>query len=340
MADSAEAFSSVLYLRGPDPRIFELTGRQLRPPQARTAPRMDAGSSSGPLAKIAGSPFSLILGGAWEDSSLREIHVRLRDSLVAGLQTLGEAIEPSLPLYSLAQRFSLVAGALKLGRLFQKVLVSAYQHGEQPASIDAVAALLRPGVHTTLLWLPLLEHALMRHHPDRAIYVIQPGPPAGEEHRLVMFRAPGQDDWIELYGLPRLRLEESFVVLRLYGGYSPEAVPVLTNPQLTEDDHIQGLFDLRYIVPPEWESAIMGGLRTRPVLCMGVSAIDWRHRMLLRWLFDQRPPPAGSLAILGETQKEEVIWETRGAGLPGTSSFTAVRASIEALIEAIREARP
>jgi hypothetical protein len=77
---------------------------------------------------------------------------------------------------------------------------------------------------------------------------------------------------------------------------------MLMSPQLTEDDHIQGLFELRYIVPPEWENMIMGWLRTRPVLCVGVSALDWRHRMLLRWLFDQRPPPVGSLAVLAEAR--------------------------------------
>jgi hypothetical protein len=70
---------------------------------------------------------------------------------------------------------------------------------------------------------------------------------------------------------------------------------------------------------------IMGWLRTRPVLCVGVSALDWRHRMLLRWLFDQRPPPVGSLAVLAAGQLEDEIWEKRGAGLPGAGHFAVIR---------------
>lgn len=115
---------------------------------------------------------------------------------------------------------------------------------------------------------------------------------------------------------------------------------MLMSPQLTEDDHIQGLFELRYIIPPEWENMIMGWLRTRPVLCVGVSALDWRHRMLLRWLFDQRPPPVGSLALLAEDQAEDEIWEKRGAGLPGTGHFAVVREHADSLITALRGGSP
>ncbi|MCY1061763.1 CHAT domain-containing protein [Nannocystis sp. SCPEA4] len=335
-SESAEAFSPVLYLRGPDTQLFELEGRRLRPPAPRSAATVDADALVGPFARIAGGPFSLILGNAWDDASLRETHGKLRESLLAALKARGESVEATLPLYSLAQRVSLLVGAFNLGRIFQKILGGVRQRGELPVSIDAVAALLRPGVHTTLLWLPLLEHALLRHHPDRAIYVIQPGAPEDNGRRLVTVKAPAQSEWKECEELPRLRLEESFVILRLYGGYTPEAEPILTNPQVTEDDHIQGLFDLRYVVPPEWEGGIMGWLRTRPALCLGISTLDWRHRMMLRWLFDQRPPPAGSVAVLGESQHEKAIWEAGGAVFPGPSHFTTVRAPHDALVAAMR----
>ncbi len=334
LAGSADGFSPVLYLRGPDAQLFDLEERRLKPPKATRG-----GSASGELPAalrtLLQGPFSLILGEAWDDEATAEIRDRLREALLEALKS-SEQAEAHTPLFSLAQRYALAAGRLKLDRLFQKILLAVHSRHDAPAIIDAIAPHLRPGVHTTLLWLPLLEHAIARHHPTRPLYVIQPGPPGHEDRRLVMVRTPGGDEWEEVESLPRLRLDDAFVVLRLYGGYSPESQPMLMSPQLTEDDHIQGLFELRYIVPPEWENMIMGWLRTRPVLCVGVSALDWRHRMLLRWLFDQRPPPLGSLAVLADNQSEDEIWEKRGAGLPGTGHFAVVHEPAEALVAALR----
>lgn len=339
LGEGAQGLSPVLTLRGQDTRLFDLEGRRLSPPTPVAAVD-EARDVSAPFRRIAGGSFSAIVGSVWDDASLRTIHERLRDAVGGLLAAQGERTDPNLPLYSLAQRLALLAGPLKLNRLFQKVLGGAYQRGEIPASVDALAPLLRPGVHTTLLWLPLLEHALLRHHPRRPLYVVQPGLPNGDERRLIMVKRPDEPDWEELGEVPRIDLDDVFVVMRLYGGYSPEQVPVLTTPQLTEDDHIQGLVELRYIVPPEWERAMLGWLRSRPVMCVGLSALDWRHRMLLRWLFDQRPPPAGSLVVLGESQREEAIWEARGAGLPGPSSFTAFRAATDLFVAALRGALP
>ncbi len=340
-SESAECFSPVLYLRGTDSQLFDLESRRLRPPRGH---KRSASTSSGELprelAALLRERFSFVLGGAWDDEAMAEVQDKLSVSLVKALRKHGEQPPETLPLYSLAQRFALSSGTLKLGRLFQKVLSGVQATNEVPAMVDAIAPFLRPGVHTTLLWLPVLEHALVKHHASRTIYVIQPAPPNSDERRLIMARAPGDDEWEELDELPRLRLEESFVVLRLYGGYSPEEMPILTSPQVTEDDHIQGLFNLRYIIPPAWENLIMGSLRTRPALCLGVSAMDWRHRMLLRWLFDQRPPPNGSLAILSATQQEHEIWEKRGAGLPGGSRFAVVQEATDTLVEALRGVVP
>ena len=342
VASSADGFSPVLYLRGPDSSLFDLADRRLRPPKQRGPASRGpvSGELPAPLATLLQGPYALILGESWDDAATVELHARLREGLCEALKVAGEASDAATPLFSLAQRYALLAGRLKLDRLFQKILFAVHSQHEAPAIIDAIAPHLKPGVHTTLLWLPLLEHAIAKHHPGRALYVIQPGPPGHEDRRLVMVRAPGSDDWEELAELPTLKLDEVFVVLRLYGGYSPETVPMLMSPQLTEDDHIQGLFELRYIVPPEWENMIMGWLRTRPVLCLGVSALDWRHRMLLRWLFDQRPPPQGSLAILSEAQAETEIWEKRGAGLPGVGHFKVVQQPTDTLVDALRGALP
>lgn len=341
-AGSADGFSPVLYLRGPDSRLFDLEDRHLRPPRAGGSAGLGVASGELPpaLAGLLKGAFSLILGEAWADGATLDLYGRLREGLREALQAAGEACDGAGPLFSLAQRYALKAGRVRLDRLFQKILYAVHSRHDAPAIIDAIARHLRPGVHTTLLWLPLLEHAITRYHPDRTVYVIQPGPPGHEERRLVMVRAPGSDEWEEIEALPVLRLEADFVVLRLYGGYSPESAPILMSPQLTEDDHIQGLFDLRDIIPPAWENTLMGWVRTRPVLCLGVSALDWRHRMLLRHLFDQRPPPSGSLALLGVDQGEDEIWEKRGAGLPGTGHFAIVRESTEALVDGLRGASP
>ncbi len=338
VAESADAFSPVLYLRGPDSRLFDVEDRRLRPPRKSTrAPSTVSDDVPPALARLLNGPFSLILGESWDDDSVVEINDRIRQALADALGKLGEA-DTGSPLHTMAQRYRLHAGRLKLTRLFQKVLYAARELQRSPALVDTLALHLRPGVHTTLLWLPLLEHAIARHHPDYPLYVIQPGLPGHEDHRIVMVREPGSDEWQEIDELPELRLDEAFVVLRLYGGYSPEEVPVLMSPQLTEDDHIQGLFQLRYIIPSEWETTIMGRLRTHPVLCIGVSALEWRHRMLLRWLFDQRPPPTGSLVVLAESQLEDEIWHKRGAGIPGTSHFAAVHVSM--LNETLQRALP
>jgi len=338
VAKSADAFSPVLYLRGPDARLFDVEDRHLRPPRPSRGGR-GAGPEDlpRPVAELLQGPFSLILGEAWWDEATLEVHQRLRKSLVEALRRAGEGEFESIPLHSLAERYALLAGRIKLDRLFQRELRKIQSKYDAPSIVDALTRHLGPGVHTTLLWLPFLEHVLARHHPDRRLFVIQP---AQDGRRLVMVRNPGADDWEEIDDLPRLRLEEDMVIVRVFGGYSPEEAPILTRPRITEDDHIQGLFELRYIVPPEWENAIMGWIRTRAVLCVGMSALDWRHRTLLRWCFDQRPPPPGSVAVLAEEQAEDEIWTKRGAGLPGASTFTVVRMEMSALVSALRGVDP
>lgn len=341
MGTSADAFSSVLYLRGPDARLFDLDSRHLRPPRPGRASRGPAIDELPPaLARLFAGPYTLLLGETWWDEATLEAHERLRVGLVEALKAIGEESQAGTPLFSLAGHYVLKAGRIKLDRLFQKILRGVHDKHAAAPIIEALIPRMQPGVHATLLWLPFLEHALARRYPQRRMFVIQPVPAGQQERRLLMVREPGSDDWEEIDALPRLKLDEDFVILRLFGGYSPEASPILMSPQLTEDDHIQGLFDLRTIVPMEWENAIMGWIRTRPALCVGLSALDWRHRMLLRWLFDQRPPPPGSVAVLAEAQAEDDVWEKHGAGIPGAGNFTVVRQPTEVLVDLLRGAKP
>lgn len=331
LANSADGFSPVLYLRGPDSQLFDLEGRRVRPPK----PKREAGGEvPQALLNLLDGPFSLLLGDTWDDELTVEMRSRLRESLVKALRRSKEDVKQDTPLFSLAQLYALKAGRRKLDRLFQRVL-RAVRADDSTTLVDAVARRLRPGVHGTLSWLPLLEHAIARHHPNALLYAIQPGVLGNDERRMIMVRRPGEDDWEEIEELPPLHLEDTFVIIRVYGGSSPEEQPVLVSPKLTEDDYIQGHVDLRYIIPPEWTNQLMGWLRTRPVLCVGLSAFDWRHRLLLRWLYDQRPPPAGSVAVLAEGQEEREVWEKRGAGLPGESTIAVVQMPGDALIEAL-----
>jgi hypothetical protein len=58
--------------------------------------------------------------------------------------------------------------------------------------------------------------------------------------------------------------------------------------------------------------------RIQPGLFVGLSMLDWRHRLLLRWLYGQQPAPKDSLALLTPKAEpgEPELWD-RGEGLPG-----------------------
>jgi hypothetical protein len=123
----------------------------------------------------------------------------------------------------------------------------------------------------------------------------------------------------------RFDTENDIVVLRFYGGYSPESLPIFSQPLLTEDDHIQSLAGSEGARPADWMAGLLAQARMRPGLFIGVSVLEWRHRMLLRWLYDQRPAPTDSLAILppATDATEPEIWES-GGGLPGMARIAVI----------------
>lgn len=327
----AEVFSQVLYLRGPDSRILDFKKRRLVAPVAAAGgPR---GEVDPALTNLLRAPYSLVLGGGTAVPGLAEL---TRD-LVAELGKSGERDAARLGLSALAERYSLRHGKGKLNRLFQKTVGSTVEL-PVPAFVRTLAGALRPGAHTTLLWLPFLEHALAERHPKSTIYVVQPAAPGSGEQRLVLVRRPGKTEWEEDDDPPPdVDLARDFMILRLYGGYSPEAQPVLTTPQLTEDDHIQGLLDLRDLFPTDWECQFVGWLRAHPMLCAGISLLEWRHRMLLRWLLDQRPPSRVSVAVVSPEDNEKEIWDRGAGGLFGQGTVRAVELALPDLASVIEE---
>ncbi|KYG11381.1 hypothetical protein BE21_57700 [Sorangium cellulosum] len=332
---SAEAFSPVVVLRGPDGVLFDFKGRKVAPPAVLAPAVSDAARAIEPaLARIVARPFSLLLGDRWKAD--RAALDRFRDKLRTELARGSEPPPAGLPMSALAQRYALRRGADKLGAEFQR----AFRAGaEAPPVIKALARALGPGVHATLLRSPLLEIALAEQQPGRTIHVIQPD----EESTLVLRRASG-GDWEALEAPPAsVDLEREIVLLRLYRGYTPEQI--FTRPLLTEDDYLLGFRELESALPRDLADEILSTLNSRSALIAGMSVTTWHHRMLLHRLFGRRPVPRGSLAVLEPDDTERELWE-KGVSLPGRAGVGVVAASgedvvgwLEALVEAGRNGR-
>src|SRR5262249_50821080 len=147
----------------------------------------------------------------------------------------GDQDVADLPLGALSQRCVLRFGRDTLSSLFQKVLLDALETPAPPL-VDALARAVGPGAHVTLLWRPVLEHALPRHHPGRTTAGVQPSAADGARRPRVVKRAAGATAWTREPALPKhFELDRDVVVLRLAGGYSAEVRPILTSPILTED---------------------------------------------------------------------------------------------------------
>jgi hypothetical protein len=331
----AEVFSPVLHLRGTSARIFDMSRRRLVQPRTATTKAAEPPNLAALRGVLAGS-FSLVLG----DEAHPLAGDLLRADLLAGLRERGEQVDERVDLSTLAERYFLHSGRAKLTRLFQKD-VGAAATNELPRALKALVRRLRPGAHTTLLWVPLLEWALAECHPDRDIHVLMPAESDGLASRLVMTRPAHSKQWREVER-PResVDLRRDFVVLRLYGGYSPEAQPILTSPQLTEDDHIRGLVGLRELFPPGWEAEFMASLRMHPFLGVGLSVFEWRHRMLLTWLLDQRPASRVSVVVTPPGRDEAGIWDQGAGGLFGRGTVRALDLEFERLGEVCEEDVP
>lgn len=303
---SAQAFSPVVYLRGPDGVIFDFKGRKVAPPVAAAAPLAGATGSHLAIARLVEKPFALVMGD--RSRQQRPTIVSFRDKLQKDLAKASVLVPPDMSMSAITQRFALHRGPMKLSTEFQKSFRGA---ADPPDFVSALARLVEPGVHTTLLRHPWLEASLAEQQPERTIYVIQ----RGEEGAILMRREAGcGDGWEELDRPPaEIDVEKDIIIFRPYGGYTPEQVFV--RPLLTEDDYVLGLDDIERVLPQDVANTLFSALSYRPALLLGLSLHTIHHRMLLHRMFPRGIPKA-SVAVLDPQDGERALWE-RGAGLPG-----------------------
>ncbi len=316
---SAEAFSPVVYLRGPDGALFDFKGRKLSAPLPSVAIKAASSGIDPTLGRLLIRPFSLVLGDRLNDQRLA-LGV-FRDKLHKELIKTSPQISPHLPMSALAQRFALHKGLGKLGAEFQK----AFRGGiPAPPFIAALAKRIGPGVHTTLLRHPWLELALAEQQAERSIYVIQPG----EESTMVL-RREGGEDWEELDSPPAaVDTERDAILFRPYGGYTAEHV--FARPLLTEDDYVMGIQEPENTLPRDLANTVLSNLSYRPALLVGLSLHTNHHRLLLQRLYP-RGIPRGSVAICDPSDDERSLWE-KGSGLPGKGEgIDVVESSLEHL---------
>lgn len=313
LAQSAEAFSPVLYLRGSESVLFNFEGRRLMKPGSKKKSRHLAPA----LQSLLESPFTFVLGDLDEDRAA------LQKEFSQFLEENGDKPPEGASLSVITQRCALRFGQDVLHSLFQQAL-SAMLTTPPPPIVEAFARLLPPGMHITLLWRPYLERAAADKHPQRTIYAIQPSIGSGKPR--IVKRAAGTTVWKMEPVMPkRFDVDDDIVILRPYGGYSAEPRPIFSQPLLTEDDHFDGFVGADGLRPPSWMEELFARPRIQPALFWGLSSLDIRHRVFLRWLYDRRPAPKDSLAILlPHADPHEVeIWEG-GGGLPGNGRIAAI----------------
>ena len=324
---SAEAFSPILYLRGTESGLFDFKGRKIEPVGRRVVARREPSGLDPALERLLAKPFSLLLGDRFRDQ--RTAIAGFRDKLSKELVKSAAPVSPALSMGALTQRFALHRGAAKLSAEFQK----AFRAGVAPAPyLETLAGIVGPGVHTTLLRLPWLELAIAEKQPQRTIYAIQPN----EQGVMILRREANGEDWEELDKLPNdVDLDNEVVILRPYGGYTPEQV--FARPLLTEDDYALGMSVLEDALPRDVVNAVLTKLSYRSALIMGLAIHTAHHRLLLHRIFP-RGIPRGSLAIIDSEDGERSLWE-KGLGLPGKDEGVAViELSLEDLGTALESA--
>jgi hypothetical protein len=334
MENSAEAFSPVVYLRGLDATIFDFrkNRRATRPMSvpALTGPAADLAPA---LRALLQKPFSLVLGN---NDQRAEDTAALRDQVERFLTEQDDKGFKDVPLGVLAQRCLLRFGQGKLSELFQEALMDILDN-PCPRLVTALARVLGPGVHVTLLWRPLLESAVADTQPRRTIHVIQPPLLGGTEGPRVLVRAAGTSEWQKQQRVPRqIDFNSDIIILRLYGGYLPERRRIFTSAMVTEDDHLHGLIGMEGLRQPAWSTELMAWLRNHPALFAGLSVLEWQHRMLLHWLYDRHPAPRDSVVVLDPAVDpvEQDIWQ-RGGGLPGQTRIAAICQDADELADSL-----
>lgn len=326
LGTSASAFTAVLYLRGEDGRLFDFR-----------KPRTQAAAAAGPalrgldppLAQLLAGPFSLVLGSA---GSQAEIFLLLREEVTRCLREAGDTALEGVSWSALVDRYVWIFGAENLHQLCQQALREAAQAalektgggGAESALVRALGRRLPAGVHVTLLWQPVLERMAARSAGSRAVYTVQPSIRSVKDAPAVFVRDPARGRW-SFAKVPERIEPEDVSVLRLLGGVM--ATDTFSSPVLTDDDHLLGVFVSPAFRPP-WMNPYLASLRGRRTLFVGLSALDWHHRLLLRWLFDRSLPDESVVILPPEAERaERLAWEERGAGLGGEGRVYAVQRS-------------
>ena len=331
--DSAEAFSPVLYLRGRDSVLFDFKGRRVSPPRPPSS-RVGVGPPSPELQRFLEKPFTLLLGDQWKDERM-VLEGDFREQLCKDLMNAGEAGDALhwLPLSALTERYALRRGEKNLNIQFQSVFKRA--ETSSPL-IAALARRLVPGVHITLLRLPVLEHVLAEQRPELTLYAIQPPEPGADPDTpgTMMRREAGADRWEPICELPRLfDPRRELVVLRLYSGYLPE--DTFSTPLITEDHYLLSSHGLEELPPPELNDFIKTTLNTQPVLLLGMSMLSWNHRMLLHRLFMRGLPGESTVLLEPEAAKEErSLWQGSKV-LPGKVRVEVIESGYSELVAAL-----
>ncbi len=303
---SAESLGPVLYLRDPHGKVFDFRGRTVSAPKKSITPLEGTAAVPKALVRVVQGKFSLVLGDRWKDDEERLD--KFRDKLQQGIAQ-STTLLPGLPMSTLAQWFALRKSSDKLYKEFQKAFPAKM---EASPVVSAIAKLLPPGVHTTLLRSPWLEQSLAEARPDHNIYVLQPD----DAGATMIKRKAGEEDWNEVDDArSEVDLDEEFLILRPYRGYTPEMV--FARPLLTEDDYYLRLRELwnPKVIPVDLAHAMRSTLGYRPALILGLSVLTAHHRLLLQNLYS-RGLPRDSLAVVEREDQEGAMWES-GAGLPG-----------------------
>lgn len=315
LAHSAEAFSPILFLRGAGSVIFDFHDRRVVKPNARRKSR----ALPPALQSLLETPFTWVLGDHSEDPPI------MKNEILSFLKENGEEGIESHSLTMLAERCILRYGEEYLMSLFQQALKDTMNTGPSPLTRE-IARFIGAGVHVTLLWNPHMERAIGEAHPKRNLYAIQLSIMGMLIKARVLKRAAGASVWkTEAVTPKRFNLDDEIVILRLYGGYSAEPRPIFSKPLVAEDDHIYGLFSVAGLQAPTWLEELLARIRTQPGLFVGLSTLAYQHRILLRWLYDQRQAPNDSLALMSPASDagEADIWEA-GGGLPGGGQIKSI----------------
>lgn len=320
---TAQAFSPVLYLRTNDPRLFEFTEKIELPPQ--TASDL---AKREMLEKVVGNgrSFSLILGDRWphDREAFEGFKNQIRDKVSEPLRS--DLLPPGLSSSALMERASLEIGHDQLADKFQHI----FKQVSRPKFLDAIARILSPGPHITLLRTPLLEQAIEAARPDRTLYVVQPG----TKRKVVYRRQAGETEWDDdLTELPdTFDPESDILIFRLYSGYTP--AQTFSTTALTEDDflfNVGGIAEALYGRGHHGDSAdtVVAALTHRPALLMGLSILAWHHRKLLHDIFKGKTLHEDSLAVVSD-EEDMCFWTGKRAdhkvdtGLPGNSEVKAI----------------